>query len=208
MERSGRMKAIRAARTKQGSSEIPAVKRLPKLQQAAVAQLGSLLETMVRDTDVLSAGNLMADVFESHVVARSKPAPKAGLAVAMLRGRVAREELKQEEGGSISAAEAAERLGLSKTAVLKRYNLGQLVGWREARQGAVRLPVWQFTDDNVLPGFAETLAVLNRASWMDDWARVLFFLNRRDSLQGQRPLDLLRKGKTTPVLSAATAVSE
>ena len=78
-------------------------------RQAAAAQLGALLESIVRDTDVLTAGNLMADVFESRVTARAQPAPKTGLAVAMLRGRVAREELKREEGGSLSAAAPALR---------------------------------------------------------------------------------------------------
>ena len=70
------------------------------------------------------------------------------------------------------------------------------------------MPVWQFLDDNVLPGVPAALAVLKLASWMDDWARVLFFLNRRTSLGNQRPLDLLRKGQTKRVLKAALRAIE
>jgi len=186
-------------------ADVPWLTALPAAQQSAVKQLFPLMATLTRESDALNAGNLMARVFESQLAARKQPAHKAGLAIALLRGRVAREEIKQEEGGSISSAEAAARLGISKTAVLKRYHHAQLLGWKEARQGAVRMPVWQFTEDNVLPGIPEVLTVLNQASWMDDWARVLFFLNRRSSLGDQRPLDLLRKGGDKRVLRAATA---
>jgi hypothetical protein len=89
--------------------------------------------------------------------------------------------------------------------VLKRYHEGKILGWREARQDAVRFPIWQFTDDNLLPGIPEVLAILNQAPWMDDWARILFFLNRRSSLDEKSPLDLLRKGRNERVLWAATA---
>jgi hypothetical protein len=179
------------------------ITEVPLAQTETVTSLSELVERMTRESDLIQTGNLMIQVFESHVAAAAKPVPQSGLTVALLRGRVAREELKLEEGGSISSSEAAERLGISKTAVLKRYNRGQLIGWKEARQGAVRMPVWQFKDDNVLPGLPETLTILNQASWMDDWGRVSFFLNRRTSLGDQRPLDLLRAGKANPVLQAA-----
>jgi len=167
-----------------------------------------LLATLTRESDETTAGNLIIRMVESQFAASKKPTPKAGLALALLRGRVAREELKQQEGGSISAAEGAEKLGISKTAVLKRYHDGKLLGWREARQDAVRFPIWQFTDDNVLPGIPGVLAVLNEAPWMDDWGRILFFLNPRRSLDGKRPLDLLRKGNTQKVISLAQAAIE
>ncbi len=40
---------------------------------------------------------------------------------------LAREELKQAEGGSHSAEEARVLLGISKAAVLKRFNKGHLL---------------------------------------------------------------------------------
>jgi hypothetical protein len=188
--------------------QFPWVATLPAAQQSIVKQIFPLMEVLTRDSDELVAGNLMIRILESHLAARAKPTPKDGLAIARLRGRLAREELKEAEGGSVSASEAAEKLGISKTAVLNRYHCGQLIGWKLAKQGAVRFPVWQFKEDNVFPGIPETLAILNKASWMDDWARVLFFLNRRSSLGKLRPLDLLRQGSLQPVKDAAHAVIE
>ena len=138
----------------------------------------------------------------------SQPVAKSSLASALMRGVIAREELKQEEGGSMSADEAAMKLAITKTSILKRYQKGQLIGWREARQNAVRFPLWQFADDNLLPGISEVLAVFNQVPWMDDWAKVVFFLNPLKSLGDKRPLDLLREGKTAPVVAAALTATE
>lgn len=196
------MKTKPALRKKPGEAPRRSLRAtLSPAKQAVLDEMYPLMETLLRDSDPVLAGNLMAHVFESSVAARPKPLSKAGLAVALFRGRVAREQLKAEEGGSISAEEARMKLGrLSKEAVLKRFRKGQLLGWREAKQDAVRLPVWQFTDDNVLPGIHEVLAILNQASWMDDWGRILFFLNQRSSLGGRRPLDCKRP-KFIPVVA-------
>ena len=60
--------------------------------------------------------------------------PDNRLASAIARGIPARRKLAEEEGGSFSADQAALALGISKQAVLKRYQKGQLVAWREERQ--------------------------------------------------------------------------
>ena len=190
------------------ADKFPWLTALPAAQQCAVEQMLPLMAVLTRNTGPVKAGEIMIQLFESHLAARGKPSPKAGLALALLRGRVAREELKLEEGGSISSSEAAVRLGISKTAVLKRYHLGQILGWKEARQGAVRMPVWQFTEDNVLRGLPEALSVLNEAPWMDDWGRILFFLKARRSLGRKRPLDLLREGDSARVVELAKAEIE
>lgn len=178
---------------------------LPEKQRDAVARMMPALEDLARASDEVTVGKLVTRMLEDRFAARKQPSREAGHALAVLRGRVAREEIKQHEGGSLSAAEAAEKLGISKTAVLKRYRDGRLLGWREARQGSVRFPVWQFTEDNVLPGIADTLAILNQAPWMDDWGRISFFVQRRSSLKDQSPLDLLRKGLDERVTWAATS---
>lgn len=129
---------------------------------------------------------------------------RSGHAAAMVRGMLARENLKNEEGGSISADEAREFLGhISKTAVLDRFKKGQLLGWRETRQNAVRFPVWQFTPDGLLPGLEEVLTTLRASPAVDDWGAVLFFLNKRASLNQERPLDVLRRGDIEAVKQAA-----
>lgn len=200
-------------KTKIGTStavvDFPWIEALPEKQRTAVTKMMPWMAALTRESDEMTAGNVVIQMLEAQFAASKKPKPKAGLALAVLRGRVAREELKQQEGGSISADEARMKLGgLSKEAVLKRYRKGQLIGWREARQGAVRFPVWQFKDENVLPGVPEVLAILNEAPWMDDWGRVLFFLNERRSLGGKRPLDSLREGKRNFVVELAKAEIE
>ena len=76
--------------------------------------------------------------------------PERALDRAVARGLVVREEAKHEEGGNVSADEAARMLGISKTSVLERYKKGRILGWREARQNAVRFPYWQFSVDGML----------------------------------------------------------
>ncbi|MES2707372.1 MAG: hypothetical protein V4726_12300 [Verrucomicrobiota bacterium] len=138
----------------------------------------------------------------------ARPKPGISTAMAMARGMGAREELKQSEGGSLSAEEAAKELGITKAAVLKRYQKGQLLGWREAKQNAVRFPVWQFKENNVLPGLHEVLRVFQDAAWMDDWAKIVFFLGPLASRSGKRPLDLLRANEVSRSVEAARALME
>jgi hypothetical protein len=130
----------------------------------------------------------------SRAVSKALPSSeKSAIAQALLRGIEAREQLKKEEGGSLSADETARVLGLnSKQAVIDRYNKGRLIGWTE-KQGAIRFPVWQFNEHGqTLSGLEEILAILGKGKTLDAWAKVLFFLNSRESLNHRRPLDLLR----------------
>ncbi len=138
----------------------------------------------------------------------ARPEPGASLAMALMRGAGVREQMKLSEGGSLSSEETGSKLGISKAATLNRYRKGQLLGWREAKQNAVRFPVWQFAEDNVLPGLPEVLAVLHPAAWMDDWGKLAFFLTPLASMKGKRPLDLLREGETKRVVQAAQGYLE
>jgi hypothetical protein len=124
------------------------------------------------------------------------------LLAAVDRGAMVREKLTLAEGGSVSAQKVAEILGMSKQAVLKRYKKGQLLGWKEEKQNAVRFPIWQFEKGRVLDGLEDVLAGLNNDVSMDDHGRLLFFLTSSDFLNGKRPLDCLRKGELHKVMQA------
>lgn len=165
------------------------------------ASLGPAVADMLRRHDPLEAVRLITAAVQNQLVLSAKP--RAKYAGAIMRGLLAREELKQAEGGSYSAEEARMLLGISKAAVLKRYQKGQLIGWREASQNAVRFPAWQFQGDNVLPGLSEVLAIFAEEDWTDDWTRIVFFLNARHSLAGKRPLDVLREGDVKRVCDYA-----
>jgi hypothetical protein len=189
------------ATTRSPIAELP-----PKLRPAAKSVAASLAKLGERYAPLEAAKVVMA-VVQDHLAKAGRR--QSGLAAAVARGVLAREELKAAEGGSLSAEETRTALGgISKEAVLKRYRKGRLLGWREARQNAVRFPAWQFVDEKPLPGLEEVLAVLNRSPSLDDWARILFFLNRRSSVGVERPLDLLRRGEIEPVKRAAAAYVE
>ena len=163
--------------------------------------LASSVADLIRRHDPLEAVRLISATVQDQLSLAAKP--RAKYASAIMRGLLAREELKQAEGGSYSAEEARLLLGISKVAVLKRYQKGQLIGWREASQNAVRFPAWQFQGDNVLPGLPEVLVVFAEEDWVDDWTRIVFFLNPRHSLAGKRPLDVLLEGDTKRVCGYA-----
>lgn len=127
------------------------------------------------------------------------------LANALARGLSVREQMAAQEGGSLSADEAARYLGLSKQSVLNLYHAGKALGWRTEKQGAVRFPAWQFAEGHRLSGLEAVLERLNAAELLDDWGKLGFFLQTHGILNGRRPLDLLRENKIAPVLKAAEA---
>ncbi len=130
------------------------------------------------------------------------------LANAAARGLLVREKMAAEEGGSMSADETARYLGVSKQSVLNLYHSGKVLGWRTEKQGALRFPVWQFSEGRRLPGLAEVLARLDESEVLDDWGKAGFFLQTHGLLGGRRPLDLLRDNKLNLVLKAAAAYVE
>lgn len=125
---------------------------------------------------------------------------QAAKARVLARGVLARKQLEQAEGGSLSSEQAAELLGLSKRqSVDYQRRERALVAWRTSA-GKWRYPVWQFNERGVLPGLRECLAALPTDA---GFGAMLFFLSPRHSLQGRRPLDLLRAGQLAEAIAAA-----
>lgn len=175
---------------------------VPEGWREDVSRVEALLRSLRARRDPLELAEIVAIATERGL--RGGRRGSSGAAQALLRGKLAQQRLKESDGGSVSAEEARAFLGhITRQAVLDRHRKGRLLGWRETRQNAVRFPVWQFTDTGLLPGFEEVLALLRSSAAVDDWAAVLFFLNPRSSLGGQRPLDALRAGKVEAVKRAA-----
>jgi len=65
------------------------------------------------------------------------------LAGARVRGLEAKRKLLEGEGGTISSAEAAKLLRVTRQAVDKRRKEGKLLGLEFGRKG-FRYPTWQF----------------------------------------------------------------
>jgi len=183
-------------------------KKLVPRERKILDALKKVMAQQGGQTSPLALARLTATAFEMVVGATRRASPQVRVARALARGLAVRQQLALEEGGSMSSEETARLIGISKTAVLKRYQNGKLLGWRGERQGAIHFPVWQFDDNRVLPGLTDVLGVLGRDQRLDDWGKVLFFLQNKGRLGGRRPLDLLRESKLREVLLAAEAYVE
>jgi len=176
------------------------VEKLRGVEERIVKNIRSALRQVAGAANPANLARLTSIAFRQEF-----PVAKADhrLANALARGISARQKLMEAEGGSLSAEAAARELGISKTAILKRYQKGQIIAWRQERQNAARFPVWLFKDQKVLAGLEQVLKILNANSRLDDFGRMLFFLSNMGFLGGKRPLDCLRAGEVTKVLQAA-----
>ena len=132
---------------------------------------------------------------------KSGPAePELARAKLLARGVLARRRLEEAEGGAISTEEVAENLNVTRQAVDLRRQKGQLVAWRTSEK-RWRFPVWQFgSDGRPLEGLAECIA----ATELDnEWNAMIFLLSPAESLDGLRPLDLLRDGRVSEAVAYA-----
>jgi hypothetical protein len=179
---------------------------LPSREKAMVSELTRVLSRYAHEapTKLAQLTSIAFGVTIGGGVSREQK-----LARAHVRGLEARQQLVEAEGGSWSSEEVARLLHISKTAVLKRLAAGRLLAWREERLQAARFPRWQFGEHGqVLNGLEEALGTLNEDTRLDAWGKMLFFLQERPSLDGRRPLDLLREGKLKEVGLAAQAYAE
>jgi hypothetical protein len=180
--------------------------KLPSNEQSVVDEFTSVIRKH-KDQPPGTLARLVGLAFEFTLGARESREDK--LARAQIRGLAARQQLMEAEGGSWSSDEVARMLQISKTAVLKRLAAGRLLAWREERLQAARFPRWQFDEHgHVLNGLEEVLEILNQDDRLDAWGKILFFLQEKPSLGGQRPLDLLREGKLKEASLAAQAYAE
>jgi hypothetical protein len=172
---------------------INAVMRFDKLSQSSVVNATTAETDLGVLMRALASGELLDDLrsFEP-------------LAPAFLRGIQARNQLLNENGGTLTAEQVAGVLGISRQAVEKRRSAGNLLALTTGRHG-YRYPTWQFTKSGVIPGFDNVLAVLDR---YDPWMQAAFFLGNNPRLNNQRPLDVLQSGELSAVLKAADAYGE
>ncbi len=126
------------------------------------------------------------------------------LAPARVRGQEARFKLLDENGGSLTAAEVAGLLGITRQAVDNRRKAGRLIGLTLGRRGFA-YPAWQFDRGRVLPGLEEVLRELHH---LDPWMQTAFIVSGNRALDDQSPLTLLRRGKMAAVLAAARVYGE
>jgi hypothetical protein len=179
---------------------MPKAPALNRKEQKFVAALCESLKQGSSDFDRLRLVHLAGVAIQSLATGNRR---EDRLSHALARGLSVREKMAAQEGGHISADEAAQQLGVTKQSVLNLYHAGKVLAWRTEKQGALRFPFWQFSEHRRMSGLEEVLARLNAGALLDDWGKIGFFLQTHGMLGDRRPLDLLRESKLGPVLKAA-----
>lgn len=184
--------------------EAPIMQALMRRAINAVLALATLSEDSVVEataapTDLAALVRALRSDELLDDLSRAEP-----LAPAFIRGIEARQRLIEEHGGTLTAEQVAQMIGISRQAVEKRRQAGKLVALATGRHG-YRYPVWQFSDSGTLPGLEEVLGVL---APHDEWMQTVFFVTKNPRLGDRAPTELLRAGKLTPVLDAAQTYGE
>ena len=143
----------------------------------------------------LSAPNDFWTLMETLALAPVQESPELKV---RMRGAIARREMLEQDGGVFSPSNVGKLLGISRQAVGLRRSAGTLLGV-EGNRGYL-YPAWQFMGNELVNGFAEILELL---SDNDPWTQFIFFLSEDDAIDGERPIDLLHKGKIEQVRRAA-----
>ena len=132
---------------------------------------------------------------------------KDPLAEARLRGERRMEEIREAEGGSVGATEAARIVGVSERALERRRREGTVLAL-PVGDGEHAFPRWQFdgdAEDGMVPGLER---VLQSFSLRSPWMQAEFMLAPEDRLGDRRPLDALKAGEVEAVARAASAYGE
>jgi len=165
----------------------------------AIAELSELIKE--KRPPGVSVSDFLSTLFERCVnQIGTNPSENEAKKIVLARGILARKELELAEGGSLSAEQFANALGRTRQGIDYLRREGLVAAWRTT-QGKWRYPAWQLTaQGGLLPGIRECLKALNSRS---EWEPLIFFLSPRESLDGKRPLDLLRVGRVEDALAAA-----
>jgi len=124
--------------------------------------------------------------------------PQAAYELVRLRSAGGELEILKEEGGCVSDAELAKRLHVSSRQTIHNYReKGKIFAIPVGARNFV-YPAWQVYRNELLPGLEPVLSVL-RSQKTSPVGIALFFLNPAEALDGDRPLDLLRRGEAEEV---------
>jgi hypothetical protein len=165
----------------------------------AIAELSELIKE--KRPPGVSISDFLSTLFETCVnQIGTNPSENEAKKIVLARGILARKELELAEGGSLSAEEFGNALGRTRQGIDYLRREGLIVAWRTTH-GKWRYPAWQLTaQGGLLTGLRECLKTLNTRS---EWEPIIFFLSPRESIDGKRPLDLLRVGRIEDAIAAA-----
>lgn len=184
------------------------------VQGALAARVLTLLARVIQEVGPAALGDAAGAPSDYDVLLRLLEYPEVAAvlragdpqAPSRLRWLRAREDLLQAEGGTIPVGEAAALLHLTRQAVDKRRRAGTLIGLDHGRRGYL-YPVWQFTQEGILPGLQDILTTLAEDG-LEGWDQLAYMLSGDPRLGGLRPLDALRQGRVDDARAAARLYGE
>ena len=107
----------------------------------------------------------------------------------------AEDEILAEEGGAVTVVEFARALDVSVSTIEEYRKSGRIFGVPHGLRGYL-YPVWQIHERTVLPRLDQELKQMAGSPW----SVLLYFLTPAEALDDERPLDLLRRGRTAAIL--------
>ena len=163
------------------------------LRNSLKALVGSF-ENLTRAEKIHSAVEVLREIPADDLDAHFEAARLESIGV--------EEEMRNAEGGGLSAAEFAQKLGVGSAETIRSYRLaGKIFAWEKDERN-FRYPAWQIYRGQILPGLSDILAILN-AKGLPSLSVISFFIYPSDDLDGKNPLELLRQRKTDEVLDHA-----
>ena len=111
------------------------------------------------------------------------------LAPALARNLEHRRQLLEDAGGTLSAVEVGQLLGISRQAVDKRRSSRSLLAVRDASDW--RYPACQFGSQEVVQGIGSVVTAFDQQG---PWVALDFLLADDDALGGVSPLQVLKSG--------------
>jgi hypothetical protein len=177
---------------------------LGKRVQRAIAQalgqspmsVSDLTRILEEPSDVGATAALLARAAMAASVVAVDP-----LAEAKARAIQAEAELLEAAGGTLTADDVAQLLGITRQAVERRRDRGTVLALR-ASGGMFVYPVCQFQDGQLLAGIDRFLAAFPEGT--SPWSILNVLVGPSDALDGRTPLEALRAGD----IDQATEVAE
>lgn len=164
------------------------------------APLGVLKTALESATDIGGVAALLSDLAPLGMdLSAVDP-----LSEAMARGVAAKQRLLKEAGGALTSARVAQGLGLTRQAVDKRRSRRALLAV-PVGSGDYLYPACQFTEDGVIPGFAE---VLQAFAVENPWTQLSALLAPAPALRGRSILTALKRGERPAAVAVAAAFGE
>jgi hypothetical protein len=187
-----------AARTVEVAADrIVAVAEKDEERATSIAPIMNAVAVAVESPDA-ALGSIIEALEQPEILEQLRR--EAPLLRARLRGIRAKQRLLDAEGGVVSGQEFADLIGVSRQAIDKRRRSGTLIGLSLGRKGYF-YPVWQADIDGLKPVLAELREY-------GPWTQAIFMLTPNSWLGGETPLNMLRKGQSQAVVSAASMYGE